>query len=117
MALTKTRAELAEAVLLKLVVIDATETAATEDSEYVIDAYDLKYDQMVDQEIAYWSRDAIPNAIFSAVRDLIINEVRESYGEPMSAQQKESEEIILLRPFRKHTQRRASGHATEADYF
>lgn len=117
MALTKTRDELAEAVLLKLVVIDATETAATEDTDYVKDAYDLKYDEMVDQDIAYWSRDAIPNAIFAAVRDLIINEVRESYGEPMSASQKESEEIILLRPFRKHTQRRASGHATEADYF
>ncbi len=117
MALTKTRDELADAVLKKLVVIDATETAATDDTDFVKDAYDLKHDQMVDQEIAYWSRDAIPNAIFSAVRDLIINEVREAYGEPMSAQQKESEEIILLRPFRKHTQRRASGHATEADYF
>lgn len=117
MALTKTRAELAEAVLLKLVVIDATETAATEDSDFVIDAYDVKYDELVDQEIAYWSRDAIPNAIFAAVRDLIINEVREAFGEPMSAQDKAAEEIILLRPLRKHTQRRPSGHSTEADYF
>lgn len=117
MALTSTRAELATAVLRKLVVIDATETAATEDRDFVIDAYDAKYDEMIDQEIAYWSRDAIPNAIFAAVRDLIINEVREAYGEPMSAQQKASEEIILLRALRKHTQRRPSGHATEADYF
>lgn len=117
MALTKTRAELAEAVLKKLVVIDITETAATEDSDAVIDAYDAKYDELVDQEIAYWSRDAIPNAIFAAVVNLIANEVRESYGEPMSAQAKEQEEIILLRPLRKHTQRRPSGHATEADYF
>lgn len=117
MALTKTRAELSEAVLRKLVVIDAWETAASEDSDFVSDAYDAKYDELIDQEIAYWSRDAIPNAIFAAVVNLIVNEVREAFGEPMSASAKEQEEMILLRPLRKHTQRRATGHATEADYF
>lgn len=117
MALIKTRAELAEAVLKKLVVIDAWETAASEDSTFVIAAYDAKYDELVDQEIAYWTRDAIPNAIYAAVVNLIANEVRESFGDLMSAQEKEQEEVILLRPLRKHKQVRPSGHSTTADYF
>lgn len=117
MALTSTTADLAEAVLRELGVIDATESPEANDETYVIDAYNFKFDELVDRELAYWSKTAIPNQIFLAVRDLIINEVRGAFGEPMTAEQKEMQEIIILRQFRRHTQRRASGHATVADYF
>ena len=146
MALTSTTADLAEAVLRELGVIDATESPEANDETYVINAYNFKFDELVDRELAYWSKTAIPNQIFIAVRDLIINElvdrelaywtktaipnqiflsvrdliineVRGAFGEPLSAEQKEMQEIIILRQFRRHTQRRASGHATVADYF
>jgi len=117
MALTHTSAELATAVLRKMTIIDAEETPATEDSDFVIDAYEAKYHQMIDQKLAYWNIDAIPREIFSAVRDLIVNEVREAYGDAMSATEKEKEEIILLRPIRRHISRQATGHEAQADYF
>lgn len=117
MALTKTTAELAEAVLRELGAIDATEDPESVDETFVIAAYGDKFAELQDRELAYWSQTAIPNAIFLVVRDLVINEVRGAFGEPMSAEQKEMQEIIILRQFRRHTQRRASGHATVADYF
>ena len=117
MALTSTANELATAVLKKMVVIDAEETPATDDLDFVVEAYTFKYHQMVNQNLAYWSLDAIPREIFSALRDLIVNEVREAYGEPMSASQKEAEELILLRPIRRHVNRPTSGHDIQADYY
>ena len=117
MALTSTVSDLVTAVLRKMTVIDATETPDSDDVSFVTDAYNRKFDQLQDQEIAYWVKTAIPNSIFSAVRDLIVNEVREAYGDGMSAEEKEKEEIILLRPIRRHIRRAASGHEAEVDYF
>lgn len=117
MALTSTVDDLVTAVLRKMTVIDATELPDTEDSTFVTSAYDRKFDQMVDQKLAYWSRAEIPNEIFSAVRDLIVNEVKEAYGDAMTAAEKETEEMVLLRPIRRHVNRPSSGHNTVSDYF
>ena len=117
MALTKTTAELTAAVLRELGVIDATESPEGTDETFVIAAYGSKFDELQDRELAYWAKTAIPNAIFLTVRDLTINEVRGAFGEPMSAADKEGQEIIILRQLRRHTQVRASGHAAQADYF
>lgn len=117
MALTKTTAELAEAVLRELGAIDATEDPESVDETFVIAAYGDKFAELQDRELAYWSQTAIPNAIFLVVRDLVINEVRGAFGEPMSADQKESQEIIILRRLRQHIQVRPSGHQNEAVYF
>lgn len=117
MALTSTIDELVTAVLRKMTVIDATETPDADDVTFVTEAYNKKFYQMQDQDLAYWTRTAIPNTIFSAVRDLIVNEVREAYGDGMSAAEKESEELILLRPIRRHVNRKPSGNETQADYF
>lgn len=117
MALTKTTTELAEAVLREIGVIDATESPEAVDRDFVIAAYGDKFEELADRELAYWAKAAIPNAIFLTVRDLTINEVRGAFGEPMSAADKEAQEIIILRQLRRHTQVRASGHATAADYF
>ena len=117
MALTKTTTELAEAVLRELGVFDATESPETIDQTFVVAAYGDKYAELQDRELAYWSQTAIPTTIFLTVRDLTINEVRGAFGEPMSAMDKENQEIIILRQLRRHTQVRASGHATQTDYF
>ena len=117
MALTKTTADLAEAVLRELGAIDATEDPESVDETFVIAAYGDKFAELQDRELAYWSQTAIPNAIFLVVRDLVINEVRGAFGEPMSADQKESQEIIILRRLRQHIQVRPSGHQNEAVYF
>ncbi len=117
MALTKTTTELAEAVLRELGVIDATESPESVDETFVIDAYGAKFDELQDRELAYWTKTAIPRPIFLTIRDLVMNEVRGAFGEPMSAADKENQEIIILRQLRRHTQVRATGHPVEADYF
>lgn len=117
MSLVSTVDDLVTAVLRKLTVIDATETPDAEDLLFVTDAYTKKHAQMVDQDLAYWPVSEIPNVIFLAVRDLIVNEVREAYGDAMPASAKEQEEIVLLRPIRRHVNRKPSGNETQADYF
>lgn len=117
MAVFSTTTQLAEAVLRELGVIDATESPESTDQTFVVTAYERKFDELVDREMAYWDKADIPNKIFLTVRDLIINEVRGAFGEPMSAAEKEGQEIIILRQMRRHVQRRDTGHATEADYF
>ena len=114
---TSTTTQLAASVLRELGVIDATESPESVDETFVINAYNIKFEELVDRDLAYWTKTAIPNAIFNTVRDLIINEVRGAFGEPMSADTKESQEIIILRQLRRHTQVRDSGHATTTDYF
>lgn len=117
MSLTKTADELSEAVLRAMGVVDATETADTTDIDYISDAYALKFHELVDREIAYWSVDAIPREVFLSVRDLIVNEVRGAYGDPLDPGTKAQSETVLLMQLRRHTQRRPSGHSAQADYF
>jgi len=117
MSLTSTTSDLATAVLREMNIIDAVETPAAIDATFVTDAYNRKFDELQDRELAYWDRAEIPNSIFLVVRDLVINEVRGAYGEPMAAAEKEGQEIIILRRLRRHTQRRPSGHNVVADYF
>lgn len=118
---TKTEAELASAVLMELGVIDQTETADTEDTNGVIASYENKYNELAapagDQELIYWPKAVIPAAVFLTLRDLIINEVKGGYGEPMAPQEKEANEVFILKRLRKHVSRPASGTRTRAEYF
>lgn len=117
MSLTSTTSDLATAVLRELNVIDAVESPASIDTTFVTDAYNRKFDELQDRELAYWDKTAIPNTIFLIVRDLVMNEVKGAYGEPMSALDKEGQETIILRRLRRHTQRKPSGHNVMSDYF
>jgi hypothetical protein len=118
---TKTKTELAVAVLHQIGVIDAAEspTVGDVDVDFVIDAYEDKFEQLAapGRELVYWPRDSIPGAVFLALRDLIINEVREPFGEPMSPEDKEARETIILKQLKRHMRREATGNPVYADYF
>jgi hypothetical protein len=113
----KTQAELAIAVLRKLNVIDAAETADTEDSDYVIAEYVSKYEELADRELNYWPLDAIPGAIFGAVRDLIINDVAGTFGQVQTAEDQAAREDVILKKLRRHMQKRSSGLPVFTRYF
>lgn len=113
----KTQVNLAEAVLCEINEIDASETPDSEDQTYVIGIYVSKYEELVDRELCYWPLDAIPGAIFIPIRDLVVNEIRGTFGEPQSPEDKLAREETILRKLRRHMYRRSSGLPVKAQYF
>lgn len=115
----KTRADLAEAVLRELGVIDAVETPASEDRDYVIAAYDLKYQELAAPglELAYWAPDEIPAAVFLTLKDMVANEVRSAFGEVFPPEEKNAREMDILKRLRRHIGRAQSGTIIRAEYF
>jgi hypothetical protein len=119
--MSKTTTELADAVLRELGVVDAEETPDTVDRNYVISAYEDKYEELAapGRELVYWPLTEIPNPVFLALRNLIMMEVQGAFGEPIDPAEKDAREMMLLRPFHRHTARGASGTRAVAtsDYF
>jgi hypothetical protein len=117
---TKTTTELAVAVLRHLSVIDATQTSTDADAadiSFIQSLYADKFEELNDMELTYWAPDEVPQPIFLAIRDLIANEARGNYGEPMAVDAKEAAEIIILKRIRRHMHQRSSGIPTKAQYF
>lgn len=118
---TKTEAQLANEVLQEMGVIDAGETLSSGNSDFdrVVAAYENKYAELSAPgfELTYWTMTAIPQSIFTIVRDLVINEVQGSFGNPMPAADKAGQELIILRKLRRHTSVQASGLPVRAEYF
>ena len=114
-----TTSQLATAVLQHLGVLDATETIASTDQTYITDVWGAKWEEISGhgQELTYFSYDDIPNPVFLIIRDLVANEVRGAYGRPISAAEKEQEEIIILRKLRRHLSVQATGLPGTAVYF
>ncbi len=116
---TKTKAELAEAVLRHLTVIDATENPDSDDEAHVIAAYENKFAEIRSHgfDLTYWKRDSIPSEVFLIMRDLIALEVMPAFGQPIAAAEKEGQELVILKRLRRHTSVQSSGKQTMADYF
>lgn len=117
-----TTTQLAVAVLRKLRVIDATETSSDIDSAIITqitDVYRAKFEELEahGKELTYWQYSTIPKPVFLTLVDLIANEVRSEFGQPMSAEAKETEETTILRRLRKHVQVQGSGGPVAAIYF
>lgn len=111
--------ELATKVLDYLGVIGAGQSAEAADVAIVIEAYQSKYAELEGNglEQVYWERDAIPDAIYLILRDLIALEVRGDFGQPISALEREAEETVILKRLRRHNGRAATGLPVVAEYF
>jgi hypothetical protein len=116
--MTKTTAELAEAVLRELGVIDSEETPDSVDVSYITSAYALKYAEMSSHghERTYWSMLAIPDAVFLTLRDLMMNEVCGAFGDPITAEVKRQRETIIMQTLKKHMGREASNSRVPVEY-
>lgn len=117
--MSKTTAELAEAVLRELGVIDAGEDPDTDDATYVTDTYRSKWEELSSHgnELTYWSYDAIPEPVFLIMRDLVMLEVMGAFGQPMPPADKDAREQVILRRLRRHTTVQSSGRSTAVDFF
>lgn len=118
---TKTKLQLATDVLRDLGIIDASETVdeTNADVAFVIDKYEDKFQELAAPglELTYWSQDAIPNAIFNTLVDLIANDVAGAFGQPQSMADKHGTEELIIRKLRRHVSIEASNTPTSADYF
>lgn len=119
MSLTRTVDELGEAVLRELGVIDAAETPDSDDLDYIEERYIEKFHALASHglDLTYWTSTSIPVAVFLIMRDLMMNEVRGAFGEPMTPEEKEGREIVILKALRRHISRPKSGHAIVGEYF
>ena len=114
-----TTTQLATAALQHLGVLDATETIASVDLNYIVDIWAAKWEELSahGMELTYFSYTDIPNPVFLTCRDLVVNEIRGAYGRPMTAAEKEAEEAVILRRLRRHVGVQASKKPARADYF
>jgi len=118
--MSKTTTQLAVAVLRQLSVLDASEdenNADAEDIAYIQDLYASKFHELADEELTYWTPDEVPDPLFLAIRDLVANEARGTYGEPLLPSVKEAEEIIIKKRIRLNMHLRSSKLPTKAEYF
>ncbi len=114
--------QLAEHVLRKLRVIDATETISDVDADQVTlitDTYRAKWDELSSHgnEKTYWAYDTIPNPVFLILRDLVALEVMEAFGFPISPAEKDQQETIIMRKLHRHTQVQKSTAPTKAVFY
>lgn len=114
---TKTSAQLSASVLRYLGVIDATESADSDDETYIGGVYEDVYEEMADKELVYWPLNSIPGPIFNAMRDLIANEVANAYGQEQRPEDQQARKVVLMKPFHRHVQKRSSGLPVKGKYF
>jgi hypothetical protein len=114
-----TRQQLATAVLQDGGIIGASEIPSAEDQQYVMGVYDLKYAELAahGNEYVYWPINEIPDAVFLPMRDLVWNEIRTAYGQPIDADKKEQLATTIMRRIRRHVATQASGLPVRAIYF
>lgn len=117
--MSKTAAQLAEAVLRELGIVDAGEDPDTEDETYVTDTYRSKWEELSahGMELTYWPCDTIPNPVFLILRDLMMLEVMGAFGQPLPPGEKDAREQVILRRLRRHVSVQSSKRPVEADYF
>lgn len=117
---TRTAVQLATRVMRKQNWVDALHSPAAADSSYIVGVYEAKLAEWADRDdlTIYWTADTTPLAIFEPLADLLINQVGETY-EPKgrTPEQIQEAEEVLLRPIRRHIQKRGSGLPTPVDYF
>jgi hypothetical protein len=114
-----TVAQLADAVLKKLGAIASGETAATADVTLVTDAYAAKWEELAapGQELIFWSQADIPNYVFLIMRDLVALQVCDAFGQPMSEEDRQAREDIILHRLRRIVAVDTSEMPVQADYF
>jgi len=78
--MSKTKSDLATEVLRLLGLLDANESPATADEDFITAAYDDKYEELRLNERVYWSKGSIPEAVFRSVARIVAEDVAPVYG-------------------------------------
>ena len=115
--MTKTAVELATSVLRSRNKLAAEETISAADSGHIVGVYQAKLEEWAEEDLVYWTYDAIPLVVFQTLVELVWNEVSPAFGVPNPVEEKVQRETLLLKRLRRHVGRRKSGFQTKAVYY
>ena len=76
-----TKADLAQAVLEDLGVIAASETPSASDQTLIIQRYEREYSLLLNKQLAWWSKDAIPDEAMGPLTQLVAYRAAPSFGQ------------------------------------
>lgn len=110
--MAKTTQDLAEAVLSRLGVLALGDTPEAEDAASVISTYADLFQELEEDDIAFWIESDIPERVFRALADFVAGRMATDYGQ----QRPDLEESGMLR-LRKLAQERTAGQPVRADYY
>lgn len=114
---TRTKVELGTNVMRALGLVNAGESPSAADLSYVSGRYEDLLAELVDDDLAYWSSDAIPSVIFEPLTQLVALSVGEAFGLPAMVENLEEGRRVLKRRLRRHTSKKSSGVAIEFEDF
>lgn len=120
---TNTAAQLAVAVLERIGAKDLNQPSISATvSQSIIRAYQRKLATLVDDDLAYWSEDAIPDEAFEAMVNIMAQQVAPGLGRPIPTEESEAGRVrqvggIGMDQLRKHVRRRATGLPTQIEPF
>lgn len=115
--MSKTKVEMATAVLRNLGITNAVDSPSAADLAYVTAEYvaDLAY--WDDLGLVYWADDEIPEAAFPIITALVANRVMNTFGMALGQDEMMAREDNLLIALRRHCARRPSGLPTRVDHY
>jgi hypothetical protein len=112
---TRTKTQLAQAVLEHLAVLGANQTISAEDNAYVSGRYEDLWEEMADDNnMAYWPQNEIPAVVFEPLVHLVAVSVGSAFGKPRSIRDLEQDIMICKRRIRRHT--KVTGAETSATF-
>lgn len=114
---TRTRTQLATAVLRHLGLVNAEEAPSATDMAYVKERYDGILAEMDDQNMVYWDDDAVPYIIYEPLVQLVALSVGTAYGIPSLAENIEAARLNYMRRIRRHTQKKSDGNSVRVEQF
>lgn len=95
--MTKTTTDLAEAVLKRLGVLAAGDTASAEDANDVKDYYADEFETLQTRDIAFWDQATIPVSVFRPLTDYIAGKMAPDFGQARpDLQESGYRELLIL---------------------
>lgn len=124
----KTKADLSTAVLRRLRILAAGETASAEDAALVEDEYDDTLEALREEGLVYWpntgrSTAEIPQVVFQALVGIMCDAVASAFGVQTPIEQEDvagertTTGVAGKRFLRLHISKRSSGEPTRAVYY
>ena len=108
--------------MLGIGVLMAGENPDAVDASYVEQRYDVKLEEWRDMGLVYWPNTTrttaeIPDVVFSALCDLLGNEISFAFGKASNVEDKDARETLLLKRLRRIMAKKSSGEPTRATYY
>ena len=114
---TRTKIDLATNVMRALGLVNADESPDPRDTSYVSGRYEDVLEELTDDELVYWTSNAIPSVIFEPLTQLVALSVGEAFGLPAMSENLDEGRRLLKRRLRRHAGKKSAGTAAEFEDF